>query len=150
MEPLVRHREIHPTRAVGVVQVKNSTVRFSIFPFSIFQSIFLFPYRIYISNIHVPYIFWCRCVQNHDHYTLLNLVNAVKYHISVRGGSIEQIWLFFLHSLSWRLFFCIFSHGTFVSLLPLWQDYITFHATEKVNKSLDSIIHTEEWKALEE
>jgi len=52
-----------------------------------------------------------QCVQNHDHYTLLNLVNAVKYHIS---------------------------------------DYITFHATEKVNKSLDSIIHTEEWKALEE
>jgi len=52
-----------------------------------------------------------QCVQNHDHYTLLNLVNAVKYHIS---------------------------------------DYITFHATEKVNKALETIIHTEEWKSLEE
>ena len=28
-----------------------------------------------------------RCVQNHDHYTLLNLVNAVKYHISVREAN---------------------------------------------------------------
>jgi len=52
-----------------------------------------------------------QCVQNHDHYTLLNLVNAVKYHIS---------------------------------------DYITFHATEKVNKALETIIHTEEWRSLEE
>ena len=30
-----------------------------------------------------------QCVQNHDHYTLLNLVNAVKYHISVSG--IDQV-----------------------------------------------------------
>ena len=30
------------------------------------------------------------------------------------------------------------------------KDYITFHATEKVNKALETIIHTEEWKSLEE
>ena len=48
------------------------------------------------SKIHLTFIkfeflfqfyfhFSCRCVQNHDHYTLLNLVNAVKYHISVES-----------------------------------------------------------------
>jgi len=30
------------------------------------------------------------------------------------------------------------------------QDYITFHATEKVNKALESLIHTQEWRELEE
>ena len=35
-------------------------------------------------------------------------------------------------------------------MISFTKDYITFHATEKVNKVLETIIHTEEWKSLEE
>ena len=105
VESVVRDGEIHSAWALWVMQVENSTVRLYLY----FQRIFLlyfvdkcrnfhFLSITYISKEYFSYIllinvgisissasliFRSRCVQNHDHYTLLNLVNAVKYHISV-------------------------------------------------------------------
>lgn len=35
-------------------------------------------------------------------------------------------------------------------MMSCWQDYITFHATERVSRSLDKLIDTEEWNLLDE
>ena len=35
-------------------------------------------------------------------------------------------------------------------MISFTKDYITYQATEKVNKALETIILTEEWKSLEE